>query len=198
MAQVARALDNPALFYAVRFLLVGRQRPTKRLLRSHLATAPRETVLDVCCGIGEFAEAVDAQYFGIDLNPRFIERARSKYRGSQMRTFEVGDVAQLYFPDNHFDKAIVVNTLHHFSDDDAARLLSEIRRVTRHLVIIVDADGTPRGIIRRILLGMDRGGFMRTPEDLSALIGRVFQIEQSIRFQVGLYTELLFRCPVDA
>jgi len=93
---------------------------------------------------------------------------------------------------------MLVNCLHHFSDEEALRLLMEIKRVTRSLVIIIDADGTPRGIIRRALLAMDRGKFMRTPESLSALISRVFRIEENVCFDVGLYSELLFRCPAEA
>lgn len=194
---VWRILDAPWLFHAARFLLVGRQGPTKALLRHHLATGPGETVLDVCCGIGEFAEVVDAGYVGIDLNARFIERARERYRGCPTKAFEVGDAARLGYPDGHFDKAIVVNCLHHFSDEDVTRVLAEIRRVTRRLVIVVDADATPRGLLRRALLAMDRGRFMRTPEHLSRVVARVLRIEDRIDFAVGLYAEVLFRCPVS-
>jgi len=198
MSRVGRLLDNPVLFHAGRFLLVGSQQATKRLLREHLAVSADEAVLDVCCGIGEFCEAVDGTYVGIDLNPKFIEHARRKYQVTKTKTFEVGNATCLPFPEKHFDKSMVINALHHFPDDGAVRLLLEIRRVTRRLVVIIDADGAPRGIMRRMLVAIDRGKFMRAREVLASVIGRVFEIDQIVRFEVGLYTEFLFRCPVDS
>lgn len=195
--RVLRVLDRPTVFHAARFLLVGPQRPLKRMVREQLAAGPDEAVLDVCCGIGELAGIIDAQYVGVDLNARFVERARRRHRGSSTKAFEVGDVMRLRFPDKHFDKAILINSLHHFPDDEAVRLLAEVRRVTRRLVVVVDADGTPRGIIRRALLAMDRGRYMRKPDELSGLIGRVFPIQERIQFEAGLYTEVLFRCGVE-
>lgn len=198
MKTLARVLDIPVLFYAARFLLVGRQRALKRFLAEHLSTGPHERLLDVCCGVGEFAETTDAQYVGVDLNPMFIEHARRKHRGSSSKVFEVGDVTCLRFPDRRFDKAMIVNSLHHFSDEEAVRLLTEVRRVTRRLVVVVDADGTPGGIVSRALVQMDRGKFMRRPDELSKLVDRVFRVEDRLQFRAGLYTEVLLRCRVDA
>ena len=191
---IERALDHPALFYAVRFLLVGRQGPTKRRLRALLQARPGETVLDVCCGIGEFAGCVDASYLGVDLNPLFVARARAAHRSSPDKRFAVGDATDLRFPDGHFDRAMAVNCMHHFGDDVGERVLREIRRVTRGPVLVVDIDGTPRGVVRRSLLAMDRGAHVRTPERLAALVRRVLDVEVEARWDVGLYTEVAFRC----
>jgi ubiquinone/menaquinone biosynthesis C-methylase UbiE len=187
-------LDAPALFCVFRFLLVGRQKQTRALLRSHLDVRPGERVLDVCCGVGEFAGDVDGEYTGIDLNPRFVESARRRYGGSLGRCFRVMDATRMDFPDHHFDKCLFVNGLHHFSNSDAVRVLSEIRRVTRERAVIIDADGTPRGVVRRLLLASDRGDWMRTPAALEQLVGSVLPIQASVRFRVGLYAELLFAC----
>jgi ubiquinone/menaquinone biosynthesis C-methylase UbiE len=191
---IERALDHPALFYAVRFLLVGDQGPTKRRLRALLDARPGETVLDVCCGIGEFAGCVDAAYVGVDLNPRFVARARCAHRTRPDRRFTVGDATGLPFADGRFDRAMAVNCMHHFADDLGERVLREIRRVTRGPVLVVDIDGTPRGVVRRSLLAMDRGAHVRTPERLAALVRRVLDVEAEARWDVGLYTEVAFRC----
>lgn len=191
------ALDVPVLFYSFRFLLVGRQRQTRELLRRYLDVLPGERVLDVCCGLGEFAGDVDGEYTGIDLNARFIEAATRRYVGSSHTRFCVMDATRMDFPDQHFDKCFFVNGLHHFSDADAVRVLREVRRVTRARTVIVDADGTPRGLVRRMLLAADRGDWMRTPASLEQLIGAVLPIRESVRFRVGLYAELLFCCGSD-
>lgn len=186
-------LDDPRLFHAFRVMLVGSQAPTRRVLREELSGVGGD-VLDVCCGTGEFASSVEAGYLGVDLNARFIARARARYRGRPATSFEVGDVTRLPFPDRHFAASMCVNSLHHFSDDAAVGVLSEMRRVTRGRVLVVDADGTPRGVVRRALLALDRGRFMRPPARLGALVERVFAVETTRRWDVGLYTEVLFRC----
>jgi hypothetical protein len=61
---------------------------------------------------------------------------------------------------------------------------------------VIDADGTPRGVVRRLLLALDRGRFMRTPARLSRLVGGVLPITETIPFRVGLYDEVLLRCPL--
>ena len=189
-------LDRPAIFHAARFALVGHQAVTKRLVREHLAATPEATVLDVCCGVGEFAPAVTGRYVGVDANPRFIAEARRRHAGQDSRRFEVGDVLRLDYPPHHFDSTIVVNSLHHFSDAEATRLLAEVRRLTRRLVLVIDADGTPRGLLRRVLLGLDRGRFMRTPARLAGVVGAVLPIAETVAFRVGLYDEVLLRCPL--
>jgi ubiquinone/menaquinone biosynthesis C-methylase UbiE len=195
-SSVWQLLDRPAVFHAARFLLVGHQRATKQLLREHLAGGSEETVLDVCCGVGEFAEAVTGRYVGVDLNERFIRGARRRHAGDARKRFEVADVLQSHYPAGHFDKAMLVNSLHHFSDDEATRLLAELRRITRTLIVVVDADGTPRGLVRRLLLALDRGHFMRTPARLAEVVGRVLPIAQTVTFEVGLYGEVLLHCPL--
>lgn len=197
-SRLARAFDNPAIFHAARYAVVGGQRITRRLLAEHLAMSPDETVLDVCCGVGEFAGVVNCGYVGIDLNERFIGRAKRRYAGDLRKRFEVGDVMRLEYAPGHFDKAMIVNSLHHFSDEETLRLLTEVRRITRKVVVVVDADGTPRGLVRKALVALDRGRFMRSPEALAALVRRVFPVERTVRFDVGLYTEILFRCRAGA
>jgi ubiquinone/menaquinone biosynthesis C-methylase UbiE len=160
--------------------------------------SPDETVLDACCGVGEFADIVNCGYVGIDLNERFIGRARRRHTGDLRKRFEVGDATRLDYAAGHFDKAMIVNSLHHFSDEEAVRLLTEMRRITRKVVVVVDADATPRGLVRRTMVALDRGRFMRSPEGLAALVRRVVPVERTVRFDVGLYTEILFRCRAEA
>jgi ubiquinone/menaquinone biosynthesis C-methylase UbiE len=185
------------LFGSCRYLLVGGQEPTHRRLRRHLGVRAEDRVLDVCCGVGEFAGDIPAEYVGIDLNHRFVAAASRRYIGAPAKTFRVMDALAMDLEDKSFSKAIFINGLHHFSDQKGRRLLEEIRRVTRERVVVVDADGTRRGLLRRALLAADRGDWMRTPEALTELIGSTLRIRTTERFNVGLYTELLFDCGVD-
>ncbi len=164
------------------------------MLRAHVAAQPGEIVLDVCCGPGDFAADVGAPVVGIDVDPDFIRAAQRRHRGRPGLDFRVADALQTGLPDHSFDHAIFVNGLHHFSDEQAGRLLLEMRRVTRGRVIVVDADGTRVGLIRPLLFRLDRGDYMRTPAQHEILLRRVFDVRRSVAWTVGLYREVLYEC----
>jgi 2-polyprenyl-3-methyl-5-hydroxy-6-metoxy-1,4-benzoquinol methylase len=91
-------------------------------------------VLEVGCGMGEFAQRVatelGVEVKAIDLSPRMVELARA--RGIDA---EPGDVQQLQFADGEFDCVVANWVLYHVPDLDSA--LREIVRVLRpggHLV----------------------------------------------------------------
>ena len=117
---VRAMLDLPALFTVVRYPIVGRQRRTRELIHAHLDAKAGERVLDICCGLGEFAGEVSSEYLGIDLNPRFIEAAARRWSGAPRKSFRVMDALRMDLPDRHFDRTMWINGLHHFSDEDAA------------------------------------------------------------------------------
>ena len=193
---VRAMLDLPALFTVVRYPIVGRQRRTRELIHAHLDAKAGERVLDICCGLGEFAGEVSSEYLGIDLNPRFIEAAARRWSGAPRKSFRVMDALRMDLPDRHFDRTMWINGLHHFSDEDAVRLLREIGRVTRTRALIIDPDGTPGGLVRRATLAADRGDWIRTPEAQRQLIGSVLPIREVVTYRVGFYAEVLFDCGV--
>jgi SAM-dependent methyltransferase len=91
-----------------------------------VAEAEPRRVLEVGCGMGNFAERVDretsAEVVATDLSPRMVELARK--RGLDAR---VADVQRLPFADGEFDCAVANAMLYHVEDLD--RALSELARV---------------------------------------------------------------------
>jgi ubiquinone/menaquinone biosynthesis C-methylase UbiE len=87
-----------------------------------------ERVLEVGCGMGEFAERVrretGAEVVATDLSPRMVELTRE--RGIDA---SVADVEELPFADGEFDCAAANWMLYHVADLD--RALAELRRVLR-------------------------------------------------------------------
>jgi SAM-dependent methyltransferase len=85
-------------------------------------------VLEVGCGMGEFAERVarelGAEVVATDLSPRMVELTRG--RGLDAR---VADVQALPFEDGEFDCGVANWMLYHVPDPD--RALGELRRVLR-------------------------------------------------------------------
>ena len=91
-----------------------------------VAEAEPRRVLEVGCGMGNFAERVarktSAEVIATDLSPRMVELARE--RGLDAR---VADVQVLPFEDGEFDCAIANAMLYHVEDLD--RALVELGRV---------------------------------------------------------------------
>jgi SAM-dependent methyltransferase len=96
-------------------------------LEAVVAAGP-ERVLEVGCGMGEFAARTatetGAEVIATDLSPRMVELTRQ--RGIDAR---VADVQDLPFADGEFDCAVANWMLYHVPEVD--RALEELRRVLR-------------------------------------------------------------------
>jgi ubiquinone/menaquinone biosynthesis C-methylase UbiE len=91
--------------------------------------APRQKVLDVCCGTGLFAAAAierGASVTGIDLSAEMIAVAERKGLRGYFRT---GDAEALPFPDESFDRVVCNFGLYHLPAPD--RAITEAARVLR-------------------------------------------------------------------
>lgn len=110
------------------------------------------SVLDVGAGSGELLRVLAgwanltgraAQLVGLDLNARaalaILEESKDFHRISAVR----GDALQLPFEDGRFDYAICSLFTHHFDDDSVVRVLSELRRVARRRIFVIDLHRHP-------------------------------------------------------
>lgn len=191
----ARALlDDPRAFHVARRLLVGSQKRTQELIRRELEAGSNDSVLDVCCGTGYFAHLVPGQYLGVDLNTKFIQRARKKYADSPNKRFEVMDATRMQLEVDSYDRAMMVNAIHHFDDEMNRKILSELMRVIKKRIIIVDAIPEPENWIKRLVISSDRGDYVRPLEDQLALIGESLHVERHYTFDSGLIVQVMFVC----
>jgi ubiquinone/menaquinone biosynthesis C-methylase UbiE len=99
-----------------------------------------EKVLDVCTGTGELALAfatLGAEVTGIDIVGSMLDRAAEKSNGNKPRWLKM-DATNLKFPTNHFDIATLSLALHHMPETTQHKVLSEMARVARRKVILVE------------------------------------------------------------
>jgi SAM-dependent methyltransferase len=191
-------LDHPAVFNLSQLLISAGQRPTKRRAEAWLDLRPGERLLDVCCGTGEFCQLRIADcglrnrddegaYLGIDLNPRYIAYARRRYGRGGRREFCTLDATRMSLPAGSFDKALFVNSLHHFPDDLNRGILREVARVLKPggRLVLIDMVGDDPRRIQRFFLDRDRGHHLRPLDRQRALVGEYFAIERSATFDSG-------------
>jgi ubiquinone/menaquinone biosynthesis C-methylase UbiE len=121
----------------------------KSLLREIERMNLREfSVLDVGAGSGELLRTIaefarrqkrTARLFGLELNAR---SARAIVEESKNFSAEIeavrGDAFRLPFADGAFDYAICSLFTHHFSDENAAKILAEMNRVARRGIFVID------------------------------------------------------------
>ena len=98
-------------------------------------------VLDVGCAKGfmmhDFMETIpEIDVRGIDISPYAISNCIETVQDRVL----VADAKDLPFADNTFDVVISINTIHNLDEEDCAKAIREIERVSRkHSFITVDA-----------------------------------------------------------
>jgi len=111
--------------------LRGDQSKVISLLNIH----PNVHFLDIGCGtgwaVGQAANLVKGNglFYGVDLSPRMIEKAKSNFSGKDNFHFLQANSESIPLDDNFFDIIICTNSFHHYLHPDKA--LREMRRLLK-------------------------------------------------------------------
>ncbi|UXA04231.1 class I SAM-dependent methyltransferase [Mycobacterium sp. SMC-2] len=168
--------EQPRAFDALRWVLMAGYRSHKEAWRREGITEAA-SILDLGCGTGAMAGFFRPEgYVGVDINPRYISRARTKkgrYR------FEVADGRSLPFADASFDAVLIGGVIHHLDDDSARSVLEESRRVLvpgKGILVMCEAVPTRRrwNSIGRLVVALDEGDFISPAERYLELAREVF------------------------
>jgi SAM-dependent methyltransferase len=161
-------IDEPALVPSELALAlhhvaaVNRWLGGERSVRRHLSVLGSEDlrVLDVGTGNGAVARRLRTwaarrggrwHTVGLDLHPQVLALAREPSPGASPLPLVRADALALPFPDGSFEVALCTLTLHHFEDEAAARLVSELARVASRLVLVSDLERvTPAYLFARL------------------------------------------------
>ena len=157
-------LNYPIVFLTVRSILDGGQlRYLKEILKKYSVTS----TLDVGCGCGVFSKITKNSYLGIDYNSGFIKFCRKRF-GNENKKFKVMDARKIEL-ESRFDTAIIINSIHHFADEEVVQILMSMKSAASRLIIIHDA--VPRkNPLSRLLYNLDRGNHFRSIEQQRKLI----------------------------
>lgn len=140
-------------------------------------------IVDLACGTGEFRKHISPKsYLGIDLNHKFIFRARKNINFPKTE-FEVENILKRKI-NNNPDTVFFISAAHHLSDKEIGTLglLMKTSQVKRFILV----DGRPIGPLSGILSFLDAklggGKYFRGPEQLAALIKPHLKIIESGEF----------------
>jgi SAM-dependent methyltransferase len=142
-------------------------------------------VLDIGCGIGQYASITAGRYLGVDLNRRYVEYARRR-RGDVSHEFRCVDAAQLVAVDERFELVLMVDFLHHLGDETAASVLRTAGQLVVGRVVSLEPVTEQANRVGRWFVDNDRGDHMRPHAALLALFERAgLRIEADEPLRLG-------------
>ena len=77
-----------------------------------------QTILDLGCGVGQFSRLISRKadnLVALDLSPKSIETAKQRSYQFNNIDYQVADISQWQFPQEHFDVITSIATVHHLS-----------------------------------------------------------------------------------
>ena len=166
-----------ATVYARFQRLLGGDGARRRFVREFLRPFPGTRILDIGCGTGAILDDLpgDVDYVGYDLNPRYIEAARRRHRGRGR--FFCARVEEAPEEPGGFDLVLAMAILHHLDDTEVDRLMASAHRHLRPEGSLVTLDPVRHPVqspVARLLVALDRGRRVRTPEGYRGLAAARF------------------------
>lgn len=123
---------------------------------------PNSKVIDVACGTGAFAFKIAKKaknVLGIDLSAEMIARAKKTHQTSGLTNikFEILDASDLHlFKKNKLDLATISLAIHQFSPKTALQILTELKRISKQILIVDYASPLPDNIFKPFIQIIER------------------------------------------
>lgn len=179
---------NIPFIYNLYQFIVFRKNSKLDLFTNYIIVEENDLVLDVGCGPGNYRKLIkSANYFGIDINCESIKKAKELFPNDNFECLSVQDISKKF--NKKFDKIIFFGLLHHLSNEDVIKLFQDLREVTNSETIIFCLDTSfmkNQNIFSKIMAKLDKGNFVRFPEELENLFDRKFY-----EFETEIFDNLL-------
>jgi SAM-dependent methyltransferase len=180
--------------------IIGR-RARINYVQNFLKAKPGDKILDIGCGPGDILEFLPGvAYVGFDAEPNYIEAAKKKF--GERGNFHCALVSEATLPDpGTYDLVNVSGVLHHLSDEEVRKLFSLAQVALKpdgRFVSIDNAFIDGQSFFSKLLVGMDRGEHIRTPDEYTSLAKSFFsEVIFAIRndlFKPIPYTHIIMNC----
>lgn len=183
--KITDLLERPAIWHMSRKIIdsfFGLYKKRLAIIRS-LGVTSDMSIVDIACGTGQYSALTNAEYLGVDLNPKYINHAQKIYREPNKK-FLCTDANNL--PRSAaYDAALLIDATHHITDGENKKLFETLNRLTKHYVIICDPIKQKTGnIIGRFFTSLDRGSYIRSKQDTLDLISNMFNVRKVMDLKI--------------
>jgi SAM-dependent methyltransferase len=174
-----RALEISAVYDTYQ-RWAGADRLYRHYISQHVRPRPGDLIVDIGCGTGAILNYLpQSLYIGLDANPAYIHTAAAIH--GKRGQFRVLNVAGATLPDieGQADIAIMCGLLHHLNDEEARCAVALAHSLLKSGGRLVTIDGVfhaQQGIIRRLVLLLDRGRFVRPAQGYLTLAQERFSL----------------------
>jgi SAM-dependent methyltransferase len=127
----------------------------------------------------------DVTYVGVDLDPGYVERARTRFR--RRGTFVCADITS-YEPSATFDVVIAYGVLHHLDDEGtraACGVASRALRAGGRVLFAEPCRTEEQGWLEKAIMNRDRGRYIRTTARYVELMNERFPATSTDVVTVG-------------
>jgi ubiquinone/menaquinone biosynthesis C-methylase UbiE len=149
-----------------------------------------ECILDVGCGTGIFTQDVisaGSHVVGLDFSLPMLRRAGRKFKGCPFNMIQ-GNMRDLPFGDNRFDKVVSITAIEFIEDGRSA--VNELFRVTKSggTIVVASLNSLSPWATRRRVEAKEghpifKHAFFRSPEDMHTLSPVAGTAKTAIHFQ---------------
>jgi len=195
-----RALLAHPMAYVAHSRLAASQARKRDFVNRFVKTKPGERVLDIGCGTAALLPLMpDVTYVGFDLSREYVENARKTHgaRGEFHHRALTAEAAKEFEP---FDLVMAIGVVHHLDDGEAELLFQVAHGALRQGGRLLTCDGafvSGQNLVARMLLKLDRGRHVRTPEAYQMIAERVFRtVDASVHHDLNTipYTHCVMTC----
>ncbi|MGD9566937.1 MAG: class I SAM-dependent methyltransferase [Sedimentibacter sp.] len=130
-------------------------------IKNELDLSNYKNIIDIGCGTGALCNVLYEQGLsvtGIDPAKGMIETAKKKSKNKEIEYIEANVLRGLPFEDKSFDVSISSFVAHGLSKNERQIMYDEMKRITKHLVIIYDYN-EHRGLITDIAEWLEGGDY---------------------------------------
>lgn len=182
--------------------IIGGPVARKRIVNDLIKASPGTKILDIGCGPGENLDYLPAgvEYLGYDLSPDYIAYAKKRHgrRGQFFCARVSSPPAQTLT--GQFDIVSAIAILHHLDDKEAGILFRNAHAQVEDAGVLLVLDpvriaNQPR--FAKYLISKDRGQYVRTPAEYTALAAEHFPIVRTVVLHDLLrvpYTHFVMLC----
>ena len=165
-------LSKPQIYSFFQWV-ISRKGGNEEIISNFLEPYEGMRILDIGSGVSTILKKLPkCTYVGIDHNEKYILRSRIEH--GDKGTFLCADISEVRNLVNFkFDRIVILGVLHHLSDGQVTHLLNECADLLNEkgLIFTLDCAFTPnQNPIAKCLAALDRGQFVRQPEQYGQLI----------------------------